>query len=528
MTMHRADEMNRTYGSVIKVNLTAIVMAMAVVWQVGVTAAYAQAPTVQLSRVVVPAGSTTVVTVTGTPGENFAVLGSSRGAGLAYAGVNFAVGTDFVLLSVGTLDGSGSAVVGVTPPFLGSELDRYYIQVATSPSPQFVPLQVAPGQVLLNGDLAPLASLLGAAPQGPVGPQGPQGTAGATGVAGSAGTTGATGAAGLQGAAGAAGAVGAAGALGPQGPQGPEGAMGAVGPAGADGAQGPAGMQGAAGANGADGAVGTQGPAGPVGPAGAQGPLGATGAVGAVGPQGSVGTNGTNGVDGASGAQGPAGANGANGTNGVDGAPGAQGAAGVNGVDGAAGSQGPAGAAGPAGAQGPSGVAGPAGPTGPQGLVGPSGAVGATGATGAQGAAGATGAQGPIGFTGATGAQGPVGPGADGWVNTTAAGQSFTTTEVTLATLNLPTGTYLLSAKASIQRTAGSQGTVCTLYNGATVLDQLTNQTSTIGELAVLEGSVTLATAGTITMRCNGQTSVTATASRRTLRAYKLNTLTVQ
>ena len=99
---------------------------------------------------------------------------------------------------------------------------------------------------------------------------------------------------------------------------------------------------------------------------------------------------------------------------------------------------------------------------------------------------------------------------------------------MTLATLTLPIGNYLLSAKASILRTAGTQGTVCTLYNGATVLDQLTNQTSTIGELAVMEGSVTLAAAGTITMKCNGQAGVTATASRRTLRAYKLNTLTVQ
>ena len=183
MNMHKADEMGRTCGSGNRRILASMLVAMAVLWQVGVTPAYAQAPTVQLSRVVVPAGSTTVVTVTGTPGENFAVLGSSRGAGLAYAGVNFAVGTDFVLLSLGTLDGSGRAVVAVTPPFLGTELDRYYIQVATSPNAvQFVPLQVAPGQVLLNGDLAPLASLLGAGPQGPVGPQGSQGTAGASGA----------------------------------------------------------------------------------------------------------------------------------------------------------------------------------------------------------------------------------------------------------------------------------------------------------------------------------------------------------
>ncbi|MFN7979932.1 MAG: hypothetical protein U0P30_17505 [Vicinamibacterales bacterium] len=113
-------------------------------------------------------------------------------------------------------------------------------------------------------------------------------------------------------------------------------------------------------------------------------------------------------------------------------------------------------------------------------------------------------------------------------MNRTAAGLAFTTTEVTLATVTLPTGSYLLSGKASIVRTGGTAGTVCTLYNGATVLDQLTNQTSTTGELAVVQGYVTLAAQTAITFKCVGQTGVSATASNRTLTAYKVNTLTVQ
>ncbi|MFN7979931.1 MAG: hypothetical protein U0P30_17500 [Vicinamibacterales bacterium] len=195
--------------------------------------AFAQAPTVQLSKTVVTPGAATIVTVTGQPGESFAILGSSKGSGFAFGGVNFSVGADFVILALSTLDGTGKAVVSVTPPFSGTELDRYYLQVATSPSPAFQPLKVSTGQVLVNADLSALAATVG---QGPAGPQGPVGPAGAQGPAGPTGPTGAT---------------GAAGAVGPQGPAGPAGAIGPVGP------QGP---QGAPGNDGAAGAVGPQGP----------------------------------------------------------------------------------------------------------------------------------------------------------------------------------------------------------------------------------------------------------------------------
>ena len=53
-----------------------------------------------LSKTVVVPGTATIVTVTGAPGENFAILGSSKGSGFTYAGVPILVGADFVLLSL--------------------------------------------------------------------------------------------------------------------------------------------------------------------------------------------------------------------------------------------------------------------------------------------------------------------------------------------------------------------------------------------------------------------------------------------
>ena len=116
------------------------------------------------------------MTITGAPGEYFAVVGSSAGAGFAYAGVPFSVGGDVRILAMGQLPMATQVVLSIVPPFVGSSLDRYYIQVATSASPNFAPLlQVAPGHVLVNGDLSALVptGLVGpAGPEGPVGPAG--------------------------------------------------------------------------------------------------------------------------------------------------------------------------------------------------------------------------------------------------------------------------------------------------------------------------------------------------------------------
>lgn len=148
--------------------------------------------TLTTSHTQVAPGQVVTLTVVGPPGHAFAVLGSAVNAGLSHAGQALAVGTDVTVVATGTLDGSGRVTVPFSPPFVGTLLDRYYVQAATSPSPQFSPLSVSSGLVLRNADL--VSDLQGPAgapgPQGPTGATGPQGPAGATGAAGPAGPAG--------------------------------------------------------------------------------------------------------------------------------------------------------------------------------------------------------------------------------------------------------------------------------------------------------------------------------------------------
>ncbi len=220
--------------------LTILVLVGCCTWSV---AARAQSPDVSASTTIVAPGDAVNVTIAGAPGEQFALLGSSTGAGITYGGVALAVGRDVAILTMGTLDGDGKALVQVVPPFAGTVLDRYYLQAVTSGSPSFVPLQGSPGIVVRNADL--VRNVTGA--QGPAGPQGPPGPAGA---------------AGLQGTSGPAGPQGAAG---PTGPRGEEGLQGIVGPAGAQGPPGSPGPQGQQGPQGAPGPTGETGPQGPPG-----------------------------------------------------------------------------------------------------------------------------------------------------------------------------------------------------------------------------------------------------------------------
>lgn len=206
-------------------------------------AAQAQ-PTLTPSTTAVTPGAAVTLTVTGIPGQQFAVLGSSVGAGLAYGGVNLAVGSDMVILALGSIGGTGSVAVTFTPPFAGSTLDRYYVQAATSPSAAFIPIAVSPSVVLRNNDV--VGGAIGT--PGPAGPAGPAGAPGATGSLGPEGPAGPAGPTGLTGARGPVGATGPAGASGPQGPQGVAGPAGPTGPTGATGPQGPQGPAGPSGA----------------------------------------------------------------------------------------------------------------------------------------------------------------------------------------------------------------------------------------------------------------------------------------
>jgi hypothetical protein len=187
---------------------TIVSAGLALAWSV--TIAFAQTPTLTTSQANVVPGTTVALTVTGPPGANFAVVGSTVGYGASYGGQALSVGGDFVIIARGVLDGSGQAVVPFTPPFLGTTMDRCYLQAATSASANFLPLSLSAGVVLRNNDLV----------SGLTGPAGPTGPAGLTGPSGPAGPAGPAGADGAPGPAGAPGAPGTPGVAGPPGPPG--------------------------------------------------------------------------------------------------------------------------------------------------------------------------------------------------------------------------------------------------------------------------------------------------------------------
>lgn len=191
-------------------------------------------PTLALSHEVIAPGGVVTATITGVPGQHYALLGSTMGAGFSHAGVALALGTDVVIIASGVFDGTGTAVVSGVPPFQFTTLDRYYLQAVTSTSPAFNPPVASPRRIVRNADL--VAGLSG--PPGPQGETGPPGPSGPQGPAGAVGPAGPIGPAGPQGTAGPAGAVGPEGAVGSTGPQGP------IGPQGLPGAQGPQGIQG--------------------------------------------------------------------------------------------------------------------------------------------------------------------------------------------------------------------------------------------------------------------------------------------
>ena len=73
-----------------------------------------------VSADVVAPGRAVTATITGPPGQFYALIGSSVESGMSYGGVALSVGADFVILVQGTLDGTGSVSVSVTPPFRGT------------------------------------------------------------------------------------------------------------------------------------------------------------------------------------------------------------------------------------------------------------------------------------------------------------------------------------------------------------------------------------------------------------------------
>lgn len=112
-------------------------------------------PVISASSSVAGPGETITITITGTAGHNFALVGSIVGSGMSYGGVALAVGTDVSIIATGIIGGSGNVSLGFTPPFQGSTLDRFYLQAVTSTSPTFVPTAASASLVIRNRDLVP-------------------------------------------------------------------------------------------------------------------------------------------------------------------------------------------------------------------------------------------------------------------------------------------------------------------------------------------------------------------------------------
>jgi hypothetical protein len=116
-----------------------------------VCATVTQAQTSVPTFVVAP-GGTVNVTVTGAPGQNYAVIASTANSGFSFGGVPLAVGPDVVILAIGVLNGAGQAVVPVTPPFPAR--DRYYVQGVVSASPDFLPPNPLNSVTLISTEVA--------------------------------------------------------------------------------------------------------------------------------------------------------------------------------------------------------------------------------------------------------------------------------------------------------------------------------------------------------------------------------------
>ena len=143
-------------------------------------------PQISVSSAVAAPGDSVSITVTGLPGANYALLGSSVDPGTGLADPGLKPKREAAVLATGVLDGTGAATLAVKPPFLGSVLDRFYFQAATSFSSKFETLELSAVAIVRNNDLVKDLT-------GPIGPQGPAGPTGPTGPAGPAGPQGLTG-----------------------------------------------------------------------------------------------------------------------------------------------------------------------------------------------------------------------------------------------------------------------------------------------------------------------------------------------
>jgi hypothetical protein len=210
---------------------------------------------------------------------------------------------------------------------------------------------------------------------------------------------------------------------------------------------------------------------------------------------------------------------GATGPQGPKGEPGPRGEAGLRGE---AGSRGEAGQKGDPGAKGDTG---PQGDPGAKGEAGPRGDSGAKGETGAQGNSGAKGDQGDKGEKGDQGDVGPTGPSDVYSAHEILKGVSPVAGNVTVVSLSLPAGNYLVSATQTAESEGGRSTIECNIVAGAT--SQANFYARIAGELAgTLAGQapIALATTTTVSEVCKSEEK-NMDLSGPTLTAIKVGTL---
>jgi hypothetical protein len=141
---------------------------------------------------------------------------------------------------------------------------------------------------------------------------------------------------------------------------------------------------------------------------------------------------------------------------------------------------------------------------------------------------------GPKGATGATGATGPQGPAGDGKLFSFAGGALGITGGTTVASLNLPAGSYLIQGKLNAVHngTAGSTRLECTLLNGSSALDFIklrlaannTAEALIFGEVPV-QAAVSLAAPATIGLSCASSFGDEIELSERKLTALTVSSI---
>ncbi len=181
--------------------------------------------------------------------------------------------------------------------------------------------------------------------------------------------------------------------------------------------------------------------------------------------------------------------------------------------------------AGPAGPQGPKGESGPKGEAGPRGEAGAKGDTGPQGLKGDQGDKGERGDQGIRGEKGDQGDVGPIGPSDVYSVHAILKGVAPVSGNVTVVSMSLPTGNYLVSATQTAESEGGRSTIECNIVAG--VVSEANFYARVPIELSqTLAGQTTLALASTTTVSevCKA-TEHTMDLSGPTLTAIKAGTL---